>query len=60
MLQFEAKNLILVQQEIDRIDKIIENLEEFYRGPASRVLRMFSWKFFGAKELQQKHKVGLH
>ena len=39
MLQFQAKNVILVQQEVEEIDKILDNLEEFYRGPASRVLK---------------------
>ena len=39
MLEFQAHNVVTVYEEIERIDKIIDNLEDFYRGSAMRTLR---------------------
>ena len=39
MLQFSGESVILLNDEIRRIDGIIDKLEDFYRGPATRVLK---------------------
>ena len=57
MLQFFARNVIMVDAEIRRIEKITESLEDFYRGPATRSLkRMFTEIFRGEGQTRQTSK----
>lgn len=57
MLEFQAKNVFAFYEEIDRVDRIIDNLEDFYRGPAMRSLRYLFLELFrkeGATARTQK------
>lgn len=57
MLQFQAKSVILLDVEIRRIEKIIDSLEDFYRGPATRSLKnTFTEIFRGEGQTRQTQK----
>ena len=43
MFQFDVENLEVVQKEIEEIDKFLDDISEFYQGPALKVMkRVFS------------------
>ena len=39
MFQFDVENLEVVQKEIEEIDKFLDDISEFYKGPALKVMK---------------------